>query len=323
MISTTIKNTTYGLLIVSLFIFSCEKKAVGIKIPDESKLVISAFISPDDDTISVYVEESISAFSKTTKRPDDAYPYATVELSDGENTITLSYKEYSKKINFTIHNYKVYCKPQSSSFKIDYGKTYYLKVSAPDGRVAKASCTVPEKINYTSEVQFKVEKDNTHLYSDGNYTVLASWIDIPDKNNYYRLIDVRLPYEYPCKDIDGSICKNIDGSPLYYSGSEGTNWDRSFISDEGHQGSTLKLNGSYSIPSVWVGGSPIEQKDIKFKPFQYRLINMDEHFYKYLENNARYVEANQPFIEPISIYSNIEGGLGIFGSYTVLVDKSK
>ncbi|MDX5319932.1 MAG: DUF4249 family protein, partial [Bacteroidota bacterium] len=47
---------------------------------------------------------------------------------------------------------------------------------------------------------------------------------------------------------------------------------------------------------------------------RFELMSLDEHLYKYQTTfDAAESAQDNPFAEPVIIYSNIEGGIGIFG----------
>src|SRR5688500_15809261 len=89
-----IKNTIYLLTFAYLHIFtftSCQQNA-NITIPDaDPKLVVSAFISPADDSVMITVSKSDPIFDGgaiQTRYIKDA----TVTISDGITTRTLVYR---------------------------------------------------------------------------------------------------------------------------------------------------------------------------------------------------------------------------------------
>lgn len=316
---------SYIKLVLVLFIFpfiiSCEKNAVGVKLPSESKLVISSFISPDVDTIRVYVRESEPATGSTSIGRFGYYKDANVVLSDGNQSVQLIYIE-ERIVNVGLKG--VYIALNTGSFKIDYGKTYYLEVTDPKGRKATASCTVPAKLNYVIEPQFELRDRTTDIIGTNGYDVYVSWNDIPDQTNYFRVKDLEVNYQFPyCFSFYGTkTCVDEKGNPLVAQQGHNVSFvnDIDFTDDTKNpnsvltlKGSTFKLNYSYE---------KVDPKDVTTS-FNYTFIQLDENYYQYMKSNSRYISADTPFVEPTLMYSNVEGGLGIFGSYTVLVDKSK
>ena len=51
------------------------------------------------------------------------------------------------------------------------------------------------------------------------------------------------------------------------------------------------------------------------------LKSISEDYFKYLTTCKKHMDANwDPFMEKISVYSNVEGGVGIFGGFSLTTD---
>jgi hypothetical protein len=285
----------FGLMLLALP--ACERDVKNIKLPEaDPKLVLGAFISPQDTVLAVRVDKTRPVVGKFRLDTQQPIRNATVILSDGARSITLSYSNETGTYQAWPHE-----------LPIRAGKTYFLEVSTPDGLRASASCTVPE----TAEVAFReVNASRTTRtqpggYSYREYTYSVRWQDAHGRANFYRItgsLDVyyRPPYnESPAKML------------LW------ANEAQSMISDEGNDGRVLTLsNLPLFVESLdfGSGGGYVDYMRIQ------ATINVtDRHYYLYHKSvYDQYMAEGNPFAEPVFVYSNVEGGLGVFCAYNQL-----
>lgn len=279
-----------------LFIFSCAtafffcacEKDANIKLPEvNSKIVIEGFISPNDTVISITVRRSKPVFKATAYNINNPVVDATVLLSDGINSINLPYKP-SKR---------AYAIP-TSLYPVQNGKTYYLSVSTPDGNSVSAETTVPNDTVTMSSLTSVVEEIRDPYFPNDPYyhtRFTIQWQDIPNVKNYYRTIveDINRSYNFP---YDTTIVQT------YISFNEQLYDDKEF---DGHLKTVFDLSTSYISPS-----NPVAM--------EVKLLNCSYEYYQYhkLINAARDASAGNPFAEPTIMYTNINGGLGVFAAYT-------
>lgn len=271
------------MLISSLLAFTaCEKEVTNIKLPSvPSKLVVTSFISPQDTRLRVYVLKSVPAISKSNLSSDDIRN-ASVHMSDGSKSVDFIYNERE-------HAYIA----DAKNLPIIPGNTYFLEVSDTEGRKTEASCTVPVNQNIALEIAIDSAKSQ---YSDFmEYYMIMKWQDTPGEINFYRTsAEIKIEQQ-----------QNTFYQPVYFDG-----YDLVTFADS-------RLDGArFSSPpgSIW---KPSYNPDYPVTNTLYAyLLNTDEHYYRYhqsLRNNYN-VDGN-PFAEPVLIYSNMNGGLGVFGSY--------
>jgi hypothetical protein len=160
------------------------------------------------------------------------------------------------------------------------GKTYYLSVRSPDGLRAEASCTVPASVVDISSVKRLPETDNK-----GQEKMVISWQDIPGEVNYYRVVIM----QYIIRDGEASLRNEVNYDPL---------------TDEGKDGQRL-----YSQRMEYRRSYPNE-------PNVLQLYNVDWPYYEFHRTFAIQVaNRDNPFAEPSLMYTNIQGGLGVFAAY--------
>jgi hypothetical protein len=285
-------NNIYILLIaILLALTACEKEVTNIKLPQaSSKLVVTSFISPQDTMLWVSVIESVPAIGKINLSSEDIRN-ATVSISDGERSINLLYDIQAR--TYTA---------DAETLPIIPGKTYFLEVTDTKGRKAEASCTVP----VTAEPALEIAIDSANgRYGDYmEYFMLMKWQDTPGEINYYRIF--------------AEISTNQEGGTQY-------TWPVSFESDgSGYSNIRLysdnRLDGAkFSSPKGILFHRSNSSQFPRFPAittlYSY-LLSTDEHYYHYhqsLMNNYN-VDGN-PFAEPVLLYSNVNGGLGVFAAY--------
>ncbi len=284
------KNTCIVLLslLVLGLLTGCEKDAVGVKLPKQGpKLVITSYISPQDTLIWVTVSNTQPVFGIIEAGSDQRIEDAHVTLSDGNQQIKLLFQ--TKQRAYAV---------DPALFPIKPGTTYYLEVQVPDGRQVKASCTVPKDTVTISQVRLDSAISDNRNLGPMRYDLTFQWTDISGVPNYYR------------------------------TGAEATNYSENYWDYWAHKGKAGQIiNPIYAIEEFQTDkdadGVSLNTRKTKFygwkipRPFKVfvYVMNADVHYYKYHYDLYNYQEDN-PFAEPALFYTNIEGGIGIFGAYT-------
>ena len=262
-----IKNI-FLVIFLGCMLSNCEM-IVKVPIPETpTKLVVTSFIAPQDTLLEVVVSESTPLYKPNTNTSKEVLN-ATVQLSDGANTIILPHKEKGR--------YQV----KASLFAISQGKTYELRVTHPDGRKVNAKCTIPLTQNPELKAVF------TKNIEPNQYEAKISWIDDPQANHYYRFL---MYQKYPY---------NMDNDSTWIE--QGDAW----ADDKNRQGAIFAQTRNVYKSSA---NKPI--------PLLFLLLSTDEAYQRYHFT----IEASQnndgnPFAEPLPVYTNIEGGLGVFAGY--------
>jgi hypothetical protein len=278
-------------IIILALPYSCTKDVDSVKFPEfKRKLVISGFLSPDEKTHYISV-----GFNQVLYVGSDQSTYSskiTGRLSDGKKEISLRpifWKYNNIKSQDSIFSGFVFT---SSELAVEGGKTYTLKVSSESGLYAESSCTIPYKKNLLTEV------DTLRLHSqyDPKYSYLQadfSFTDIPGEENYYALLCERVVY--PVQNPAHAEFQNLIDP------------QKSYFNDMGIDGkrTTIRLNNFNS------GNNYSDSTFVKIY-----LMNTDKPYYDYHKTVLNYVSGEVPFTEASPVYSNVEGGLGIFAAYT-------
>lgn len=281
------KKYILTLLTLGLLAFtSCRETVIStadIKIPE--RLVLGCFISPQDDTINASLSLSRPLYGRRVDNWDwqfEMVTNATLRLSDGSNTVTLSYNAANE----------VYQIP-TSSLPIVGGKTYTLTAETPDGKRIKASCTVPSAQNFNARIQATSTNNSSNWDWRIRYT--ASWDRLPGPQRFFRL---NPGYNYSNSSFNNewfsySTAENLF-EPQFYSDNDLVNGQflvrQELFPGWGGPGTTrYALNGM--------------------------LQELDEHSFRYLSSlRAQYLSGTGGFSEPVVVYSNVENGIGCFGA---------
>ena len=279
---------------------------------NEPKLVVHAYLSPHDTLVKVYVTQSSPVFVEDAHPGEpDIITNAVVVLADGAREVVLSYDS----------TYLAYSVSADEIGGIRPGVTYHVRVR-DDKRSAEAKTTVPTVPPAIASYQLDTSYSSIGDFygrKDTSLTVQFTWKDPPGAGNYYRVAGKALlltDYQEAGPDGKPVIKRGRATIPLH--------WDDTFggselQSDANSDGGTMHSPlGRISLrrPVFWTengaeSGHPVEVKGITLD-----LLHTDEYYYRYHQSaQAHDIADDNPFAEPVLLYSNVSGGLGIFASY--------
>lgn len=277
---------------VMIFITACESD-VDIKPPEfEQKLVVTGFISPSDTL--TFIEVSINRRLYGELGAEGSVGNLSGVISDGTTETELTPTKISignqphtiTRSGFVLDHNKL---------RIEPGKTYSLSVNTDKGLSASATCKVP------AERSFEVKADTFSVPSRYEWDpesrrldIKATLRDIPGEENYYRLRFKILSYfhddmrgvtlsEFQIREDYMLSDKSMDGKEITVKTDSGLN----FITD---------ADSSFAVVYIY---------------------NLEKSYYRYHESLKNQSRGDNPFSEATPVYSNINGGLGVFTSYTV------
>ncbi len=271
-------------LALTVLLGACEKEVTGIKLPEsDAKLVVNSFISPQDTAWRVTLYQSVPTLG-VREPTSSGVAGALVTVTDGNQTVTLPNQGDA-----------LYELP-TSDFPVVAGRTYTLRVQAPDGKTVEAACTVPGAPEDFGLVIDSLPDANG---ARTRYYLRLNWTDAGGQENYYRLAgEIRREW----KEVPANA------PPTLYPLS--INWEgETFLDDKGKDGQTM-----YSPKGeLWALGPGSTNTRVYL---QASLLHTDRHYYQY-HLSARNAIRNRdnPFAEPTLVYSNVTGGLGIFAAY--------
>ncbi len=181
----------------------------------------------------------------------------------------------------TYNSTENYYSVHTSEFPITAGGSYHLTVTTPDGKNVNASTTIPSA---NSTLTFTSHLVNDPNQSDG-YSIEAKWNDSPGTEDYYRIAYYGKEY-YGNSDTSYSVFSD------YFSDkdADGKVFDKS-----------IKIYQSISAP----GNSG-----------ELYLIHATKEYYLFhTKLAASGNSSDNPFAEPVQMFTNINGGFGVFAGF--------
>ncbi|GAB3708912.1 hypothetical protein GCM10027592_44600 [Spirosoma flavus] len=260
-----------------------------------SKLVITCYLSPQDTILAVKITRSntVVGDSLSLLQTGNNVTDATVTLSDGSRTATLTYNRVAP--GDTLKS-RPYYSADIRSLPIAVGHTYTLRVTTPDGKSATSRCSIPAAVPI---------KDVTLEALNQRYFLRASWQDPANQTNYYQVSGTFRYVSTNCKSCQIEAINNLsfddDGRGLF--------------SDAGLDGTVIPSGRSY------LTANSISDINAQFRSARaiINLLSIDQSYYLFQDAiNRQRRSRNNPFAEPVLIPSNIEGGLGCFAGYNTI-----
>ncbi len=333
-------------LLFILSICSCETVIENVALPYEERIVVQAFISPQDTLLEVKISKTRPV---TGTFPADQFygsqvykPLndATIEISDGQRKANFLFQtisnpngtEYDQKTGKLVTQTRTGYFLKAKDFPIIAGKIYTLTAKAPNLPDVSATCTVPSKKLIESK-DFTIIKGNTDsaksggAYSNGSllysYYNLTKRInitvnDVANEENYYAVA------YYSQKVIQYKEYVNEKIITQYILNQEPGS---DFITDYKQDGKVLNFIRA-GINVGFYNDDP-KQQNTQNQPttishnLSIFVATTDKAYYQYNKSvgSGRGLNNDNPFAEPVLTYSNINGGLGIFAGYnTTSVD---
>ena len=277
-------------ILCSLFV-SCEKEITMDMPKHDEKYVVEGWIEQNEYPI-VCVTKNSPYFTTVDSSTvmNMIVTNARVIVNDGVTFDTLSGALIDQ---FPYLAYK------GTKIKGVVGKTYFLKIEVGD-EILASSTTIPAPVPLDS-VWFKVEPNKAE---DSLGYLWGSFTDPAGESNYYRLFTKRLGH--------------IQEQDKYYIPVLGSIYEDKFFNGQSFTFSMMRGVKIYSDE---------ENNDLAFSYFKsgdtivLKASTIDEANYNFWRAAEQDIHTNgNPFVSPVTIISNIEGGLGIWGGYGVSYD---
>jgi hypothetical protein len=164
---------------------------------------------------------------------------------------------------------------------IQRGKTYHLLVTTPRGDRLEGACTIPDQNINTTQVRIE---------SLSQSTFRLTWSDVSNQTDYYSVLNSGL--EIYKRD---SILNSISDLKVLTDN----------VADPNRRFNSPTLNQTASIPNstnAFYNSVFISRTDSSYYRYHKSLIDQN-------------IAKENPFSEPINLYSNIKGGYGIIAGY--------
>ena len=281
----------FSLIILLIASLSCET-IVDVNLPKHKPLlVVNSVCTPNKPwELNVSLNKGILEEGEI-----EIVNSAKVEILENGNPVSI----------FNHYNNGTY---KSTGAKPKVNVNYTLRVSTDKYGKVTSNCLIPEPVKIES-----VEVDTiVNEYQRKELQLTISFTDPPNKKNFYSLEILRVgtyngkknyyPEYFTSNDLIFDNNDNIlfEGPDKRFRGNE------AFFNDDIVDGKKYKM-----IVSVELFG--IIDKQI----FEVVLNSLTSSYYKYIKSQKLQRETrDNPFAEPVIVYSNIKNGLGIFAGYS-------
>ena len=313
--------------LLALSLISCET-TIDYKGPEtEPKTVIYALLHPDS-LVSVSVAESRSVF-KVPWQPRQITDAVVRLYRDGELLETLTYREPEPQPDYSPPN--PYSKYVSQTVKPEYGHVYRIEAEVPGLIKAYGEARLPSPV--TAEVTDTSSKDAGYSYRE--MTVRLKFRDPAGEENYYRVSaealqgtyfgDRQAPYDpmVPVTVQESDISYGALSDPLIAPQQEDDFLDMYMPNMYYLFTDDLIPGKEYSIKLTYNGFYP-RTDYYEFLHAWFRLNTITRDLYLYLQSYAAHTQAQDNFLaEPVPVYTNVTGGLGVVGAMSTVSDSVK
>ncbi len=289
-----------GLLVTAMLFSGCVKILNDELKTKEVKMVLNAAISPDS-MFTVNVSKTISIF-------------------DDESSENLPFIDSAKVQLFENGNYLFDLQNIGAGYYVDLlfypraGKEYRVNVSYDKFKPIEGKTTIPV---VTPILNFDtLSNKNTDEYGGQHIQLIGeiTYQDTPDKSNYYQL-SCKVSYLDANNNIytyDQAIWPTEENDRFF----DGYNNGSLLWSDKITNGKEVSFKFVYYDTYEYQKKSNRAEESARFV-FYFKSISKE--YYTYLKSMDVYFETgggDNPFSEPVVIYSNVENGYGIIGGYS-------
>jgi hypothetical protein len=278
------KIIIYLMLIIGFT--SCKKEVDYDLLPIEPQLVLQSFISPGEDSIRLYMDYTKSYFGNEVKRN-------SLITNISKATITISGPSLTKSLKWSPRNRHFHL--AVADMPLIENQIYTLHVTTFEGQKASAQTKIPLKI-IGAELTKNVVSEKNQVQK---LKINLSLKDEKGTKNYYNFrLSFSVTYTGP-----GFISK--DERPL----------GQIFLDDL--DDSSLIIFHSFSDEKYLSNSSGTNNPNFSSKAvYKGIFIKGTEEYYKYLKvTELNKDSSGNPFAEPTTLYTNIQGGLGVFAAY--------
>ncbi len=277
----------HNLLVIlsAIVLFAACDTFIDVEIPErESKLVVISAFEPDEPW-QVYVSHSLNSFED-----DNFFP-----VSNAEVTIASDDGNFSEQL---YYNSGIFY----SSSTPEEGTNYTISVKANGYTSVQSANRIPSPATLISI-------DTLESFHDGNPTFdfELTFQDPANEANFYilQLYSAETYWknysDYPINILSDdpnieSILNKEDSDILL------------FLKDQNFDGKEYTVR--FYMPDYFY------YPELKGVQFKVKLISCSEEYFRFQKTARQYQYSNDnPFSQPVQIYSNIENGIGIFGGF--------
>lgn len=203
----------------------------------------------------------------------------------------------------------------SSTASPNPGERYRVEVDAPD----------LESVWAENEVSGGAELISIDTSSTQNFDIKASNLhitlrDIPNERNFYNIKLRAWLWEYFWNDVTEELDSNRTFGTLYFTSSDPTlTGGDDFLGENG-----FGQRGASFTDELFANSTTTI--DVQFYPWRISEVYVvlstgTEEYYLYEQSYNRYQQSNDnPFAQPVQVYTNVNNGLGIFAGVSSVTD---
>jgi len=314
---------------LSIIFFSCTNEIEFNGEQQKPMLVLNSFVTPDS-VIKVLLTRSKFFLDDDSKF--DTIINAEVKLYVNDIFV--------EKLNPNTNGYYT-----GAYFPKENDMLKFVAISPQLGEVAATTNIVPKQaiigidsssvslgvypdVQYSSYNGGPLIADTTgYRYSTG-LDLRIRFKDTPNVKNYYRLVLKGKSYYTNGKVVENTINSSTDdlvfgGSQTDILGEMSSYYLFNEFNDQLFDGKTYELKTRVYFQKTKLIKKPntskptdIETVTVSRQELIVVLQSISESYYQYLKTIAANQSGEDFFSEPVQIYTNIQNGLGIFGSYT-------
>ncbi len=301
------KTFTYLAIFFGLFFSSCIKE-INEDFDYQNKIVVTSYLSSND---AVFRVELIQNFRANTKHISENYediPY----IIDAIVTIKNDFGDERQLIyDANDECYSI----DSASFHLIPGLNYYLNATTPDGKKITAKMTLPPKIQPPT---LSIDSSSSpYTITDSIYYPIYSMkkdlelkVNFSASGDYYFVYTTVFYSNHYTTSSTDTVVHGISESFMSYSEKP------AYLNNN----NTLETKTTIKTESY----DPVTSFDLSVDSVLIKVIATKEDYYKFVNSLEKQSSlSNDPFAEPAMLYSNIDGGLGIFTGFTVSANTVK
>ena len=296
-------NNIYILFIsLMLFISACEVE-IDIAIPDRQRKIVVNSLFEAETALSVNLTKSLSILDGAN----------VVYLNDASITLyennteleTLQYTDFGNYISQSV---------------LRSGNTYEISILR-NNQIASAVSSIPDKVEIIS-----IDSSTIRFFDMEYLQCLIEFEDDPDQDNYFMFSIDHLRYEiieysddfgivrYDTITFTDSYFESEDiiiDSWIYLENKNFILFDDSFISGKTY---LLNIRINFDINNPYNIDMYLDSKE---SIIYFNLYSVSEAYFKYFKTYSLHKDAqDNPFSEPVQVYSNVENGLGVFAGFS-------
>jgi hypothetical protein len=295
------------IIVLCALLTSCELTRIVDVDPGPSKLVINSLFVADSTWI-VNIAQTRHILERDLIQVPEQFTMSVVSSSGSVFT-------FEEQVNrYQAREYRALQKPVA-------GETYTITLSAPGFATAQAITVVPSKVELIAASLDSANMIPSNYDNGGSIPIDFTFQDPPGRGDYYIpqfvIRDEYSRYNPVTRELESVYSwRGFRLTEGVRMGGLSIEEDVRVISDEFFDGQlkTIRLHINKTFYS---------SNEPKTYPWRFYLTHIGEDYYQYLISSSLQREtSNNPLAQPVQVFSNIDGGLGIFAGASTSTWKS-